>query len=164
MHYALRMDKQSVYIETSIISYLAADPSRHPVTLRNQQLTHAWWETRRDEYDLHTSAIVKAEAMQGNPVLAQRRLALLSSLPLVSAGENVHALAEQLRKNVPRPPRADTDALHIALGAVYRVTYVLTWNCKHIANPKLLPRIERICASHGAQVPRLCTPLELLGG
>jgi predicted nucleic acid-binding protein len=157
------MDKPSVYIETSIVSYLAADPSRHPVTLRNQQLTHEWWNTRRDEYELQTSAIVKAEAMQGNPVLAQRRLTLLSNLGLLSADEDVHALAEQLRRNVPLPPKADTDALHIALAAVYGVTYVLTWNCKHIANPRLLSRIERICASHGSKVPRLCTPLELLG-
>jgi predicted nucleic acid-binding protein len=157
------MDKPSVYLETSIVSYLAADPSRHPVTLRNQQLTHAWWETRRGEYDLQTSTIVKAEAMQGNPVLAQRRLALLSNLPLLSADEDVHALAEQLRRNVPLPPKADTDALHIALAAGYGVTYVLTWNCKHIANPRLLSRIKRICASHGSEVPRLCTPLELLG-
>jgi predicted nucleic acid-binding protein len=158
------MDKPSVYIETSIVSYLAARPSRDAVTLRNQRLTHEWWNTRREDYALHTSAIVKAEATQGNPVVAQRRLTLLSSLPLLSADEDVHALAEQLRRNVPLPPKAHTDALHIALAAVYGVTYVLTWNCKHIANPRLLSRMERICASCGSRVPRLCTPLELLGG
>lgn len=157
------MDKPSVYIETSIVSYLAADPSRHPVTLRNQQLTHAWWNTRREGYDLYTSQIVTAEARQGNPVLAQRRLALLSSLRLLSVDEDVHTLAEDLRRSVPLPPKADTDALHIALAAVYGVTHLLTWNCKHIANPRLRSRMERICAWHGSRVPRLCTPLELLG-
>lgn len=158
------MDKPSVYIETSIVSYLAADPSRHPVTLRNQQLTHAWWNTHRERYALYTSDVVEQEVVQGNPWFAQRRLELVATLPLLSANRDVHSLAEEMRAGVPLPAQANTDALHIAMGAVYRLTYVLTWNCKHIANPKLHSRINQICTRSGWGMPVLCTPEQLMGG
>jgi hypothetical protein len=158
------MDKPGVYIETSIVSYLAARPSRDPVTLRNQQLTHEWWATQRQRYALYTSAEVLTEAMAGDPPTARRRVDLLSSLPLLPRGEKVDVLAELLQLRVPLPPQAHTDALHIALAAVYEMTYVLTWNCKHIANPRLWPRMERVCSTRGIGMPVLCTPHYLLGG
>ena len=158
------MEKPTVYIETSIVSYLAARPSRDPVTLRNQQLTHRWWNTQRQRYALHTSAEVLTEAAAGDPPTARRRVDLLSSLPLLSLREDVDELAELLQVRVPLPPRAGTDALHIAFAAVYGITYVLTWNCKHIANPRLWPLMERICSARGIEMPVLCTPHDLLGG
>lgn len=157
------MDKPSVYIETSIVSYLAADPSRHPVTLRNQQLTHEWWNTRRERYALHTSDLVEQEAAQGNPRIAQRRLALLAELPLLASTDTVDALARLLRSEVPLPARAKMDAFHIAAATVHRMTHLLTWDSRHIANPRLHPRIQRICFQRGYATPRLCTPYELMG-
>jgi hypothetical protein len=155
------MDKPSVYIETSIVSYLAADPSRHPVTLRNQQLTHAWWATR-ERYALYTSKLVIDEAADGNPVLAQRRLALLSGVPLIGFAEtDAEQLAADLCMRVPMPAQAYTDAMHIALAAARGMTYVLTWNCKHIANPRLQSRIRAACSRWGYQLPALCTPADL---
>jgi hypothetical protein len=156
------MDKSSVYIETSIVSYLAADPSRHPVTLRNQQLTHEWWNTHRERYALYTSTAVTGEAAEGDSRMVERRRALLSPIPLLAESADVQALADHLRKTVPLPPRADTDAAHVAYAAVYGMAYLLTWNCRHIANPRLIPRIARICASRGFECPVLCTPEQLL--
>jgi hypothetical protein len=158
------MDKPGIYIETSIVSYLAARPSRDPVTLHNQQLTHEWWNTQRERYVLHTSAAVMTEAAVGDPAMAQRRIDLLSPLRLLSRREDIDELAEHLRSRVPLPPQAKTDALHISLAAVYGMTYVLTWNCKHIANPRLWPRMERVCSARGIELPVLCTPHYLLGG
>ncbi len=156
------MDRPSVYIETSVVSYLAADPSRHPVTLRNQQLTHAWWTTHRQRYALFTSRFVLDEAADGNSVLAQRRLGLLASVPLLTIeGTDAEELADALRLGVPMPPQAYADAMHIALAAASGMAYLLTWNCKHIANARLHPRIERVCASWGVAMPVLCTPPEL---
>ena len=156
------MDRPTVYIETSIVSYLAADPSRHPVTLRNQQLTHAWWTTRRHHYALFTSQTVLEEAAKGNPLMARARLALLGSIPLVAFNRSALDLADLLRARIPLPPQASEDAVHIALGAEQEMDYLLTWDRKHIANPRLRSRIEVICLSQGLRAPRLCTPDEML--
>jgi hypothetical protein len=157
------MDKPSVYVETSIVSYLAADPSRHPVTLRNQQLTHRWWNTRRHDYALFTSQTVLYESAAGDPRMARLRIALLASIPFVHPNDAVTTLASELRRRVPLPPRAEPDALHLALATYYGVAHLLTWNCKHIANPRLRNRIEAICSASGYHVPNLCTPREMLG-
>ncbi|HEX6037581.1 hypothetical protein [Longimicrobium sp.] len=155
------MDTPSVYIETSIVSYLAADPSRHPVTLRNQQLTHAWWATR-ERYTLYTSNAVVGEARDGDSRMAAARLALLDPITILAENAEVQALASALRHGIPLPARAHADAAHVAIAAVYGLAYLLTWNCKHIANPKLIPRIARICSAWGRNAPVLCTPAQLL--
>ena len=157
------MDRPTLAIETSIGSYLASRPSRDPVTLRNQQLTHAWWNTRRHEYALYTSQAVLDEAAEGDAEMARRRLELLAPLPLLQATAEVERLAEKLRSGVPLPPNARTDATHVAVGAFYGANYLLTWNCKHIANPRLKHRIQAICRTHGYKAPELCTPREMLG-
>jgi hypothetical protein len=156
------MDRPSIYIETSIVSYLAARPSRDTVTLRNQQLTHAWWTTRRHEYELFTSRTVLDEAAAGDQQMAQARLALIASIPLVAFHRSTLSLADLLCARIPLPPRASDDAVHIALGAQHEMDYLLTWDRKHIANPRLRARIQAICLSQGLRAPRLCTPDEML--
>lgn len=157
------MDKPSVYIETSIVSYLAADPSRHPVTLRNQQLTLAWWNTRREGYELYTSALTRDEAGQGDLRIARKRLALLDSIALLPREAESRQLSAALFGYIPLPEKAKADATHIATAAVHELAYVLTWNCKHIANPRLRTRIERVCSAYGFAAPRLVTPEFLMG-
>ncbi|HEY0036523.1 MAG TPA: type II toxin-antitoxin system VapC family toxin, partial [Longimicrobium sp.] len=118
-----------------MISYLAALPSRDPVTARNQQITGEWWDARRNDYELRTSDIVLAEVRQGDPLLASWRLSLLHDVPVLSASNRKAAtLASELLRFVPLPGKAHADALHIAVAAVNRMDYLLTWNCKHIAN------------------------------
>lgn len=157
------MDKPTLYIETSIVSYLASRPSRDPVSLRNQQLTHAWWTTRRRAYALVTSEAVVREAALGDPVMAQQRLALLGGMRVLPIEERVATLAEQIRQILRLPDHAATDALHIAFASTSGVAHLLTWNCKHIANPALWPRMERVCRAQGYQLPILCTPVQLMG-
>lgn len=156
------MDKPSVYIETSIVSYLAADPSRHPVTLRNQRLTHAWWATHRERYALYTSKLVIDEAGRGNVRMARRRLELLSHVPLLASQDEVLRFAVALWRGIPLPDKAEKDALHIAAAAVNRLDILLTWDSAHIANPRLEHQMERICAAWGYVLPHLCTPRDLL--
>jgi hypothetical protein len=159
------MDKPTLYLETSVISYLAARPSRDPVTARNQQITREWWDTRRINYELRTSDIVLAEVREGDLVTASRRLSLLQDVPTLSAkGRKVAWLANELLRSVPLPGKAHADALHIAVAAVNGMEYLLTWNCKHIANPRLSARIERVIRAAGLRRPLLCTPAELIAG
>lgn len=156
------MDKPTLYLETSVISYLAALPSRDPVTARNQQVTREWWETRRRDHLIVTSQAVLDEAGLGDPEFARRRLALLSGVPLLLVSNDTEVLADVLLRRVPLPPRAQSDALHIAVAAVYGVACVLTWDRKHIANPRLIPRVGRFCNALGYTAPLLTTPAAMM--
>lgn len=158
------MDKPGVYIETSIVSYLVAHPSRDPVTLRNQQLTHAWWNTQRERYALFTSKLVVQEAANGDPVMAAARMSYLEGLGLLALDDEITELASLLMKEVGLPQSARTDALHIATTAVRKMAHLLTWNCKHIANPALSHRLGRACRRRGYELPALSTPRDLLRG
>lgn len=155
---------QRVYIETSIISYLAARPSRDLITAARQQLTHEWWNRRRSAFDVCISELVVAEAASGDPDAAERRAQLLRGLPSLSISEEATALARNLVRQAGLPPRAGADAFHIALAACHGIDYLLTWNSTHIANAELRPKVERACRDSGYEPPVMCTPDELMGG
>jgi predicted nucleic acid-binding protein len=153
-----------VYVETSVISYLAARPSRDLITAARQQLTHEWWRGRRTEFEVCVSQLVLDEASAGDPEAAARRAAFLAGLPLLDVTSAAVVLARRLLDVVGLPPQAATDALHIATAACHGAEYLLTWNVAHIANAVHRPRVERACRAHGYEPPVLCTPDELLGG
>jgi hypothetical protein len=155
--------RPSVYLETSIVSYLAAFPSRDLVTAAHQQITHSWWRERRAAFELFASQVVLDEAAAGDPQAAGRRLEILRDVPLLEITSEVADLAATLITRLPLPQRAGADAAHIALAAYHNVNFLLTWNCAHIANAVLRPRIQRICMEQGYAVPVLCTPDELIG-
>ena len=154
---------QRVYLETSIISYLAARPSRDLITAARQQLTHEWWTRRRSAFEPCISELVAAEAAGGDPEAAGRRAELLRGLPLLNISEEATTLARNLLQAAGLPARAGADALHIALAACHGIDYLLTWNSTHIANAELRPRVERACRDCGYEPPVLCTPDELMG-
>jgi len=152
-----------VYIETTIVSYLTARPSRDLVQRAHQQITRRWWRTRRSDFDLFISPLVLQEAGDGDAKAAARRLAALSGVPILAAVPGALAIAHALRDRGPIPGRAEADAMHIAIAAAHGVEYLLTWNCTHIANAQMRPDIERLCREEGFEPPILCTPEELLG-
>ena len=152
-----------VYVETSIISYLTAHPSRDLVVAGHQQLTHDWWQTQRARFRLCVSQLVIREASGGNPEMAGARLQVLEGISLLEIHSEAAALSQALLKKGPLPQKAAADALHIAVAATHGIEYLLTWNCKHIANAEMRPMIERICRGRGFEPPVLCTPEELMG-
>lgn len=155
--------RPKVYIETSIVSYLAARLSRDLITAAHQQVTHTWWLDRRAEYDLFVSQVVLDEAAKGDPEFSRRRMVYLQGVPLVEATPGAADLTAALFARLQLPRRAEADAAHIALAAYHEIEFLLTWNCSHIANARFRPIIERVCREHGYPVPVLCTPDELLG-
>jgi hypothetical protein len=156
--------RATVYVETSVISYLTAFPSRDLITAAHQQITHAWWQAHRPKFLIFVSQVVLDEAAAGDPQMASKRIEILSDLPLLDITPEVAELAARLIKRLPLPPRAGADALHIALAAYHGVNFLLTWNCSHIANAVLRPKIEKICREQGYSAPVLCTPEELIIG
>ena len=155
--------KPSVYIETSLVSYLTARPSRDLLVAAHQQLTVAWWDEQRTRYELFTSQVVLAEVRAGDPDAAQRRLAVLERLPLLDVADTAIALAARLVTAQALPAQAAQDALHLAIACVHGMEYLLPWNCTHLANARLRSRIEQVCRDAGYVPPITCTPEELEG-
>jgi hypothetical protein len=155
--------KPTVYVETTVPSYLTAWPSRDVVRAGEQQVTRDWW-ARRSDYELRVSSLVLLECGAGDPDAAAQRLAALNGVPVLAQVPEAEALATPLLREVPLPARAAADALHIAVAAVNGVSYLVSWNCTHIANAALRPRIEALCRHAGYEPPVICTPRELLGG
>ena len=156
--------KPALYVETSVISYLTARPSRDLVAAARQQLTEAWWRTRRSAYDLFISPLVVEEAEAGDAEAAGARLAALDGIPAIEPLPEADALIERLLSDVPLPEKATADAAHIAIATTAGMEYLLTWNFRHIANPVLREQIRRVCRRSGYELPIICTPEDLLGG
>jgi len=154
----------TVYIETSIIGYLTARSSDVVIFLARQQLTQQWWSDQKNRYDLVTSQLVIDEASAGDSTAAQERLGFLTDLPLLDIQHpDVKILADDLLANHLLPKKALADARHVAVAAVFGVDYLLTWNCKHIANAETLPKIYRMLRDSGFEPPLVVTPEEFSG-
>ena len=151
-----------VYLETTIISYLTAWPSRDLIKAAHQQLTREWWQIH-SRFELFVSQAVVQEAGGGDQDAAQRRLHVLEGIPILAMDRQTLALAHELTEQGPLPKKATVDALHIAVAVVNGMDYLLTWNCAHIANASMRSQIERVCRSRGYQPPVICTPEELMG-
>jgi len=152
-----------IYLETTIISYLAARPSKDLITAAHQQVTRDWWQNRRRDFDLFSSQLVIQESSAGDAAVAKTRLQLLSDISLVQVNVDCLSLARALVDRGPIPEKAAVDALHIAIATVHGMDYLLTWNCKHIANAEMQTAVNRICRSAGYEPPVICTPEELSG-
>jgi predicted nucleic acid-binding protein len=152
----------SVYLETSVISYLTARPSRDIVIAGHQQITNDWWQTRRTMFDLYISEFVLREARRGDTVAAQERLAILNTIEIVEISPEALALADRLIAKAALPEKSVLDALHIATSVTNGIDFLLTWNCKHIANAIMRSKIEQICRTNGYEPSIICTPEELM--
>ena len=152
---------ERVDIETTIVSYLTARPSRDVVVAGHQQVTHEWWDARRQSYDLCVSQLVLQESAAGDPQAAQDRMAVLQGMTFLETTAEALALAKELIRAGALPAKAADDALHISVAAVQGVRYLLTWNCRHLANATMRPLIESVCVSQGFKAPIICTPEEL---
>lgn len=153
---------QRVYVETTFVSYLTAWPSRDLIVAGHQQITHDWWNMRREDFELCNSQLVLQEASEGDAEAANERLAILATMTMLEIKEDAVSLAEELVQAGALPAKAENDALHIAIAAVHRIPYLLTWNCRHMANATMRAQIESVCASKGFKAPIICTPEEMM--
>jgi predicted nucleic acid-binding protein len=154
---------ETVYIETSLVSYLTARPSNNLILMANLEITRRWWEDRRSDFTLYVSQVVLDEAAQGDSEMALKRLELLQSLSVLELTEAVQNLGAQFLIRGGLPSKASDDAIHIAAATVYGIDYLLTWNCKHIANAQIQRKLAEVCFGFGYKLPTICTPYELMG-
>ena len=156
--------KPSVYVETTVISYLVGWLNRNDLQVAaHQEITRRWWAVRRDAFELFASAVVVDEAAEGDQALAAERLRFLQGIKLLQATEQAYQLRDELLRRTQIPTKAETDALHIAIATVHAMDFLATWNCRHIANAVTLPLVYDVCRAAGYEPPLVCTPYELLG-
>lgn len=151
----------TVYIESSVISYLASRPSRDLVIAARQAITIEWWEVRRRQYDVFISTLVEDEISKGDPIAAQTRLALIDGIPALDITDEANTLAKDLIAFGAVPKNSEEDALHIGIAAAAGIGYLLTWNFKHINNAETKQAIAKVIERHGFVCPVLCSPEEL---
>ena len=154
---------ERVYIETTVVSYLVSEPSRDLIIAGHQQITREWWDHRRPEFECVVSQFVLDEAAGGDPRQAAKRMAVLRELRVVAITAAVETFADQLIRGGTVPAVAASDAVHLAIAAVTALDYLITWNCRHIANGHVLKKLQRACARAGYPMPIVCTVEELMG-
>lgn len=151
-----------IYIESTIPSYVVARPARDLLQAARQQLTRDWWDLRREQHELFTSQVVLDEIACGEAEMAKQRLELMSDLALLDLTDDAQALTKDILQSGALPPHADRDAAHISLATVHETDFLLSWNCRHIANARIQARLRRLADAAGFTLPVICTPEELL--
>jgi hypothetical protein len=152
----------TVYFETTIPSYLAARPSRDVVIAAHQQITHEWWPTAKDRFDLYISEAVLKEIRDGDPAYAAKRMDMVADLDVLAFSGDVDFLAREYERRVVLTGSAVTDLAHFAFAVTYKMDYLVTWNCKHIANGQVIKRLAKANDELGRPTPIIVTPEELL--
>jgi len=155
--------RKRVYIETTIVSYLTAKPSRDLIMAAHQEITREWWEHERGAFELRVSQFVLDEAGDGDPEAVTRRLAALQGIPVLADSPDARVLAKALVDQGLLPKIAGIDALHLAMATVHEVHVVMTWNCRHLANAAILGELGEFVRAKGYNMPTVCTPEELMG-
>lgn len=156
------LKKAKVYVETSVVAYLTGRPARDLVIAAHQELTRQWWAERSSAYALYVSELVREEASKGDPAASDKRIVAIQTLPVLCVNDAAVDLAENLVVAGPIPEKASADALHIAIATVNGVDFLLTWNCKHLANAAHRHSLESLIEDFGYACPVICTPEELM--
>jgi hypothetical protein len=152
----------TVYLETTIPSYLVAYPSRDLIIAAHQQITHEWWREARQRFEMYISEAVLAEIRAGDPDAAARRLAIVDSLPILALNEDVRALVHAYDQRLRLGARARADLPHVAFAVAYAMDYLVTWNCAHLANGEVIRRLREVNVELQRPIPIIVTPEELL--
>lgn len=155
--------KAKVYIETSVVSYATARPSRDLIVAARQEITRERWSRILADFDCFVSILVVQEASGGDQEAAADRLSAIADMPILQIDEKAEQLAKLLIVEGPIPEQKPEDALHIALAARDGIDYLMTWNFAHIHNAQLELSIRRIVEQFGYQCPTFCSPDELIG-
>ena len=154
--------KESIYLETTVVSYYTSKPSRDIVALAHQEITRQWWPIAIRRYDLFISEVVTEEASFGDPEAAKRRLEELKDFPHLELNDKVEEMAQVYMGRLEIPEKSFRDAAHLAIACVHNIDYLVTWNCAHLANGEVIKKLMKINESIGIHTPIICTPEELM--
>jgi len=151
-----------IYIETTIPSYLTSNPSGDLIQAAMQRSTSNWWEIYSQNHSLYISELVIIEAGKGDKILADKRLKAIESISILKLNDDVVNLSRQYKEKLGLSAKAFADIMHISYAVSYEVEYLLTWNCKHIANPAIIENLVRLNDIIGRHTPKLITPQQFI--
>ncbi|MCX7045309.1 MAG: type II toxin-antitoxin system VapC family toxin [Candidatus Sumerlaeota bacterium] len=154
--------KKRIYIETTVVSYFTARPSRDLLVVGHQQATHELWPMLFSEYETYVSALVYEEAGKGDPSQAAARLEAIRLFRMLDVDEKARALSEKIVAEKGIPDEYPEDALHIAIAAINGIQVIVTWNFAHINNPFTRMMVRQSVENEGYSCPEICSPEELL--
>lgn len=154
--------RPTVYLDTTIPSFLTAWPSRDAEKARKQRITHEWWDLYRWQFDVCFSELVLEEASAGDVIAADQRLEILVAFREVEVKASAKELAAKLKIECGLPEAANKDAKHVAIAATHRLKFLLTWNYRHLANNVLRPKMMHICIREGYTCPQIVAPDEIM--
>lgn len=152
----------TLYLETTIPSYLVAKQSRDIIILAHQQLTREWWNGQRHLYEIFISQVVLDEIKWGDPEMANKRIEILQGIPMLEVNDEVENLTVRYFESLQFPSKAIRDAFHLAYAVVYEIDFLATWNCAHLANADVIFRLAKLNKAWGYETPIICTPEELI--
>ena len=152
-----------VYIETTIPSLyhtLRTDPE----SVARMHWTRQWWAEYGPQFELLTSPAVILELQQGSSENTEKRLALVAGLDLLDITDDVEQMVATYVERLVMPRDPGGDALHLAITSYYGLDVLLTWNCRHLANPSKMDHIRAVNRELGLPMPLITTPLNYVGG
>jgi hypothetical protein len=136
--------KPTVYIKTSVIGYLTSRPSRDLIVAGHQQITAEWWERDLPKFDAMISLIVLDEISRGDRDAADKRMKVVAGMRLLPVDAAVQSLASKYFVELGLPENGRVDAVHLAVSAFHAVDYLVTWNCRHIANGRVMRKLAEL--------------------
>ena len=154
---------KSVYIESSVISYPTAWPSRDLVIAGHRAVAVEWWNEHRLRYDVYVSPLVVEEISAGDASAAEERLRVIADILSVTIAAEAESLASALLAANAVPANSARDALHVAIAATQGTDYLITWNFRHINNASTRTMVVHVVSDFGLACPVLCSPEELMG-
>ncbi|MBF0315561.1 MAG: type II toxin-antitoxin system VapC family toxin [Oligoflexia bacterium] len=154
----------SVYIETSVISYYANQLSRDIVLAGKQQTTRDWWENVLPKLKVYVSPYVLAEISKGTPKEVEMRKSAVMHFEVLEEIPDVVSLAKGYLKKMSIPRKSEIDAYHLAIATIYNLDFIVSWNCKHIANAFMIKQIQKINGEFNLSSPLICVPTEMMEG
>jgi hypothetical protein len=156
------MDKPTLYMETTIPSYLLAEPSRDVISLGRQDITRTWWKRDHARYAIYVSAVVIKEADKGDPREAEKRRTFLEQFPVLDETPDIQRLIETYLEENIVPVGSGEDAAHLAFASIYKIDFLCTWNFKHLANLRREARFTTVNHEEGYwRSPRIVSPMEM---
>lgn len=154
--------KESLYLETTVVSYYTSKPSRDIIVLAHQEITREWWYKAIKRFDCFISEVVVEEVSLGDRESAKRRLEELKNFPHLELNDKVEEMAQVYMERLEFPKKSFRDAVHLAVASVHNIDYLITWNCTHLANGEVIKKLMKINGSFGIHTPIICTPEELM--
>jgi predicted nucleic acid-binding protein len=154
--------KESIYLETTVVSYYTSKPSRDIIVLAHQEITRQWWPMAIRRYNVFISEVVIEEASFGDPEAAKRRLEELKNFPHLELNDKVEEMAQVYMERLEILEKSFRDAAHLAIACVHNIDYLVTWNCTHLANGEVIKKLMKMNESSGIHTPIICTPEELM--